>query len=88
MFVIPKMRLNRFVPRPIVSNRELFLSLGQSPGTIVSKDTAECFSEPTLLGATKTKALGLAQDISTTAYRKHTEGSSAPASTGADARTK
>lgn len=88
MFVIPKMRLNRFVPRPIVSNRELFLSLGQCPGTIVSKDTAECFSEPTLLGSTKTKALGLAQDISTSAYAKHQQSDSTAGKAPSDARDK
>lgn len=69
MFVIKEMRLNRFEPKPIVSNRELFASCGAKPATIESKETADCFSEPTLQGASKTKALGLAAEIATKAYK-------------------
>lgn len=68
MFVIKKMRLNRFQPRPIVSNRELFLAKGECPGTIDSKESAECFNEPSLQGASKTQILGLAQKIGQKAY--------------------
>lgn len=67
MFVIKEMRLNKFEPKPIVSNRELFVAKGESPGTIHSKDTADCFSEPSVVGASKTKMLGLAQDIASKA---------------------
>lgn len=64
MFVIEKMKLNKFEPRPIQSNREIALCKGESAPLIQSKDTAECFSEPSIIGASKTKMLGLAQDIS------------------------
>lgn len=67
MFVIKEMRLNKFEPKPIVSNRELFVAKGECPATIQSKDTADCYSEPSIVGASKTKILGLAQDISSKA---------------------
>lgn len=68
MFVIKKLRLNKFVARPIVSNRSLFVAMGNKPATIQSKDTADCYDAPTVEGATKTKVLGLAQEISRKAY--------------------
>lgn len=68
MFVIKKLRLNKFVARPIVSNRALFVAMGQKPATIESKDTSDCYSEPTVEGATKTKVLGFAQEIAHKAY--------------------
>lgn len=63
MYVIPKMRINKFEPKPIVSNRQLFASRGQQPATIESKDTSDCFNQPSIQGASKTKVLGLAQEI-------------------------
>ena len=74
MYVIKKMRLNRFVERPIVSNRQLFLAKGECPSSIVSKDTSDCYDQPTAEGATKLKVLGLAQDISEKAYQDHING--------------
>lgn len=71
MFVIKKLRLNKFVARPIVSNRALFLAMGQKPATIESKDTSDCFDAPTVEGATKTKVLGFAQEIARKAYEMH-----------------
>lgn len=71
MYVIKKMRLNKFVERPIVTNRELFIAAGERPGTIVSKETSDCYDAPTVEGASKTKILGLASEISKTAYEKH-----------------
>lgn len=71
MYVIKKLMLNKFQPRPIVSNKALYISMGAKPATIVSKDTAECFSEPTPDGASKLKTLGLAAEISRVAYEKH-----------------
>lgn len=68
MFVIKKLRLNKFVARPIVSNRALFVAMGQKPATIESKDTSDCFDAPTVEGATKTKVLGFAQEIARKAY--------------------
>lgn len=71
MFVIKKLRLNKFVERPIVSNRSLFLAMGEKPASIQSKDTSECYSEPTPEGASKTKILGMAAEITKVAYEKH-----------------
>lgn len=71
MYVIKKMRLNKFQPRPIVSNRELFMSMGEKPATINSKETSDCFNAPSVEGATKTKMLGLAAEISKVAFEKH-----------------
>lgn len=71
MFVIEKLKLNKFKARPIVSNRELVMSMGQQPATIESKETADCYDEPIVDGASKLKVLGLAQEICKTAYEKH-----------------
>lgn len=71
MYVIDKMKLNKFQPRPIVSNRALFLVNGEKPAVIDSKQTADCYSEPTVDGASKLKVLGLAAEISKSAYEKH-----------------
>lgn len=71
MFVIKKMRLNKFVERPIVSNRELFIACGEKSGNIISKETSDCYDAPTIEGASKTKLLGLASEIAKTAVEKH-----------------
>ena len=52
MYVIKKMKINKFNPRPIVSNKELVASTGEK-------------------GASKLKVLGLAEEISKSAYEKH-----------------
>lgn len=84
MFVIKKMRLNKFVARPIVSNRELFATNGEKPATIQSKDTADCYDQPSIEGATKTKVLGLAQQISNKAIEMRlTNGEATPISVNA-----
>lgn len=75
MFVIKKLRLNKFEARPIVSNRALFQAIGEKPASIQSKDTSDCYNEPTVEGATKTKVLGFAQEIAAKAYEmKETNG--------------
>lgn len=71
MYVIKEMRLNKFQPKPIVSNRELFVSIGARPATINSKETADCVGAPVPDGASKTKMLALAQEISKAAYEHH-----------------
>lgn len=71
MYVIKKMKLNKFKPRPIISNKALFKSKGECPAVIESKQTADCYNEPTVEGATKLKTLGLAEEISKVAYEKH-----------------
>lgn len=63
MYVIKEMRINKFERKPIVSNRELFIAKGQQPASIQSKETADCYNSPTIQGATRTKVLGLAQQI-------------------------
>lgn len=71
MFVIKKLRLNKFQNKPIVSNRTLFKAKGECPATMESKDTPDCFDQPTIDGASKTKTLGLASEITKTAIEKH-----------------
>lgn len=71
MFVIKKLRLNKFQSRPIVSNRALFLAVGQKPAEIVSKDTSDCIGSPSVDGANKNKLLGLAQQTMQKAYEHH-----------------
>ena len=75
MFVIKKMRLNKFEKRPVVSNRALFISKGAKETTVVSKDTMEnCLEAPSIDGASKLKVLGLAETISAKAYADHENG--------------
>lgn len=71
MFVIKKLRLNKFQPKPIVSNRALALSVGDKPATIVSKETSDCIGAPSLDGANKNKVLSLAQQTAQKAYEHH-----------------
>lgn len=78
MFVIKEMKLNKFQPRPLIPNRDLFIAQGENPAVINSKDTSECFSEPNPFGATKTEILGLAQDIGKAAYAKHMSAGKSP----------
>lgn len=63
MYVIQKMRLNRFEPRPIVTNRGVYLAVGAKEATVQSKENFDCLKQPTLFGASKLKVLGLAYDI-------------------------
>lgn len=65
------MRLNRFESKPIVSNRALFMAKGDCSAVVTSKDTAECFNEPSILGSSKTKVLGLAEEITKASYEHH-----------------
>ena len=71
MFVIKKLRLNKFQPRPIVSNRALSLSVGDRPASIISKETSDCIGAPSLDGANKNKVLSLAQQTAQKAYEHH-----------------
>lgn len=71
MYVIEKMRLNRFEPKPIVSNRALFMAKGDCSAVQTSKATTECYNEPSIIGSSKTKVLGLAEDITKAAYEHH-----------------
>lgn len=77
MYVIPKMRINKFEPKPIVTNRQLFAARGQQPATIVSKETSECYNQPSIEGASKTKVLGLAQEICNAALEHAKKGEDA-----------
>lgn len=78
MYVIPKMRLNRFELRPCVSARSLFASKGQQPVTVRSKLGIDCFDSPNIDGASKTKLLGLVDEMAKSAYAKHVSGGESP----------
>lgn len=71
MFVIEKMRLNKYKPTPIVPNRAIALSQGESDPVVTSKQTYKCATEPDITGASKTKVMGLAMEISEAAYKNH-----------------
>lgn len=71
MYVIKKMQINKFEPKPIVTARQLYLLNGEKPATIMSKDTPDCASDPVPYGAKKTQLLGLADDMAKAAYAKH-----------------
>lgn len=71
MYVIKKMQINKFEPKPIVTARQLYLLNGEKPATITSKDTPECANDPVPYGAKKTQLLGLADDMAKAAYAKH-----------------
>lgn len=70
MYVIKKMQINKFEPKPIVTARQLYLLNGEKPATITSKDTPDCASDPVPYGAKKTQLLGLADDMAKAAFAK------------------
>lgn len=70
MYVIKKMQINKFEPKPIVTARQLYLLSGEKPAAITSKDTTECVNDPVPYGAKKTQLLGLADDMAKAAYAK------------------
>lgn len=70
MYVIKKMQINKFEPKPIVTNRQLWLLNGDKPAQVTSKETSDCASDPVPYGAKKTQLLGLADDMARSAYRK------------------
>lgn len=79
MYVIDKMKLNKFIARPVVSNRELFVGKGGKSfdAAIQSKDTIACVDDPSIEGASKTKVLGFAQEIlDAAAAKKASDGKS------------
>ena len=85
MFVLKKMRLNRFELRPCVSARALFASKGAMSATVTSKLGADCYDAPSVDGASKTKMLGLLDEIAKSAYVKHVSNGQSPDMPGANA---
>lgn len=59
MYVIPKLRLNRFKSVPCPSSRRLFELFGLSPAKIESAQTAENIENVIPTGARKTQLLEL-----------------------------
>lgn len=78
MYVIEKMRLNRFEFKPIVSARALVASRGMSATTIQSKCGSDCYDAPNIDGASKTKLLGLVEQMANAAYAKHISDGNSP----------
>lgn len=85
MYVIKKMRLNRFELRPCVSARALFASKGPQNATIISKLGADCFDAPNVDGASKTKLLGLVDEMAKSAYAKRESDGNSPDMPGINA---
>lgn len=84
MYVIEKMRLNRFELKPIVSARALVASRGMSAVTIQSQCGSDCFDAPNIDGASKTKLLGLVEEMANAAYAKHVSAGNSPDMTPKD----
>lgn len=63
MFVIKKLRLNRFKPQPVLTPRQLFEKFGQSEPVVKSNQTAEDITSVVPFGARKTQVLQLANDM-------------------------
>lgn len=78
MYVIKKMRLNRFELKPIVSARALVASKGNMPATVDSKCDSSCYDAPSIDGASKTKLLGLVDEMAKSAYAKRESGGQSP----------
>lgn len=74
MYVLEKMKLHRFEKRPIVSARSLFAAKGAQSATVKSKLGADCFDAPNIDGASKTKLLGLMDDMAKAAYAQRESG--------------
>lgn len=78
MYVIEKMRLNRFERKPIISARALVASRGMSESIIKSQCGSDCFDSPNIDGASKTKLLGLVDEMARSAYAKHISDGNSP----------
>lgn len=79
MYVLEKMKLHRFEKRPIVSARSLFAAKGAQNATVTSKLGADCFDAPNVDGASKTKLLGLMDDMAKAAWlQRETNGQAKP----------
>lgn len=63
MYVIEKMRLNRFVSSPCPSPRRLFQMLGFSKPAFESGSTPECIDETIPMGARKTQVMQLGAEM-------------------------
>lgn len=78
MYVIHKMRLNKFQPLPVLSPRALYARLGYTPSKQVSKQTPDCVGDASIGNCNKLQSLALAERIVTTSehFKKdpeHTE---------------
>lgn len=78
MYVIEKMRLNRFELRPCVSARALFAAKGAQAATVSSKCDSSCYDSPNIDGASKTKLLGLVDEMAQAAYAKRESNGNSP----------
>lgn len=63
MYVIEKLRLNKFQPSPVLTGRQLYAKFGYSDPRIQSKQTAEEIECVVPNGARKTQVLALANDM-------------------------
>lgn len=63
MFVIPKLRLNRFKSVPVPSSRRLFELFGLSDPLYESQSTAQDVQDVIPVGAKKTQLLGLGAEM-------------------------
>lgn len=75
MYVIKKMRLNKFQPCPTPSAKELYKQFGESKPLYPSKQTAESIHDTVPIGTSKTKLLSIAKDVAEKAaeFKAHPE---------------
>lgn len=72
MFVIHKMRLNKFQSLPVLSPRALYARLGYKPSSQISKQTPDCIGDASIGQCNKLQAMALAERIVTTSeHFKH-----------------
>lgn len=69
MYVIRKMRLNKFEPTPISSPRALFARKGEQPAPVESKLTQDCIADAMPGNPSKLQALALGDEIAKKAYQ-------------------
>lgn len=81
MYVIADMMVNKLQPKPVVTNKAMFVSCGARPCNIESKDTADCIKDPVPYGARKTQLISLGQQMAATALAKQASEGKAPSMT-------
>lgn len=81
MYVLAKMQVNKLQPKPVVTNKAMFLAAGARPCSVESKDTADCVKDPVPYGARKTQLIALGQAIAQVALEKQKTAGAAPSMT-------
>lgn len=81
MYVIKKMMVNKLQPKPVVTNKAMFVASGARPCNVESKDTADCANDPVPYGARKTQLIALGQAMAKVALAKQESNGASPSMT-------